>query len=500
MGAMPRTQMLRYALVAFLLLGIWFFHPNISGSPHISSDKPHYAPPLKDMQYVRDLLAENEIGPDISFASRKLRYVMDAPERLQNTVLTDQLFAQPFQNVSIKEEFVHSDDILQIHVKRSPRPNKVDASKLMFAASTTPERFNDEKMSPLKEWVRWLTDGDGHTNGALMILSLSKGTNSQFKATEATLRKLGINATVYHANEELTMPTRYMDLIRMMWEHPAAAQKSYFGIVDDDTFFPAPANLIKALEQFNPKKPYYIGAFTERADWFHKNDIPMAYGGAGVFLTLPTIAKIQSSPCLAKLEDGAFEIKEPDGDRFLYQCLTKYTNIALTHLPLLYQFDMFGDPSGFYESGAQPLSLHHFKSWHKFPPALAHLAASACGEDCVFQKFQFSDNFVLSNGYSVQEYPEGVDFDPHQYEDTFMYGGVEEGKEAVVFAHTFGMLRKGLTGTGKKRQWVFIGAVREAEGRVKQVYVKRKGDDRWVKRGEEPLPERDSVVVLTWIP
>lgn len=505
---MTRTPLVRYAAIALFLLAVAWLHPDFSGSSHPAGapieylNNPKYTSSApNDMLFVRELLRNNSIGPDITFASRKLRYITDAKERYQNTEVKQPLFPQSFRNISIdKEKFMPSEKILDIHLKQSLRPDQIDASKLLFGASTTPERFNDEKISPLKEWVRWLTDGHGNSNGAGMVLALFKGNDEQMDETRATLARLGINATVVHSNVDLDMAGRYMDLVRMLWEEPSRPQRDYFAIVDDDTFFPAINELSRVLSHYDPKKPYYLGTFTERNDWFALNRIPMAYGGAGVFLTAPTMEKVLAADCLAKNSDGTYKIDSVDGDRLLYFCIRDNTDIVLTPLHRLWQFDMFGDPSGFYESGHQPLSIHHFKSWHHIYPDKSHVVADACGEDCVFQKFQFADNFVISNGYSVAEYPQGIDFDVLQYEGTFEYGGVDKTQMDVVFAQTFGMLRKPLTGTGKKRQWVLLGAIKEGDGRVKQVYLKKKEDERWIQSGVEALPERDSVVVLVWIP
>ena len=85
-------------------------------------------------------------------------------------------------------------------------------------------------------------------------------------------------------------------------------------------------------------------------------------------------------------------------------------------------------------------------------------------------------------------------------EATFDYGNLDDPEfRDVVFSYAFGMLRKNLHKTGRKKSWELLGATREGDGKVKQVYLKRRGDNRWLGEGE-PHPENDSVVVLTWIP
>jgi len=283
----------------------------------------------------------------------------------------------------------------------------------------------------------------------------------------------------------------------MLYNHPTRDSRKFFTLVDDDTFFPAMSELLRTLSEYNPECPYYIGTFTERANWLLEHRAPYAYGGGGIFLTAPVARQIVQLPCLEKNEAGRYLLDADQGDRLLYNCLRQNTEVRVTYLPLLYQEDQFGDPSGFYESGRQPLSLHHYKSWHSFLPEKAHFVVDACGEDCLFQRWQFKDNFILSNGYSVAEYPKGIDFDTGLMEGTFDMGGEEE--MATNLAYVFGGLRKSLSRTGRKRAWELLDSTREGGGRVKQVYVKRRGDGRWAVDGEEG-PDNDSIIVLEWIP
>jgi hypothetical protein len=503
---LPRTPMVRWLAVVFFLVVVFYFHPNFSGSSIPASSATsnvtptHVAGGVDDMSYVKELLKENSIGPEITYASRTIRYVPDATERYQITELEEPLFPQRFSNVTInKETALPSDRLLEVHVKQSPRPDQVDASSLLFGASTTYKRLNEKVTSPVREWQRWLTDGNGHSNGAGLILALFNATDGELESAYNQLAAAGINATVVPSDPKLDMPGRYVDLVQMLYNHPTRGERKYFALIDDDTFFPAMTELLRTLKHYNPKKPYYIGTFTERIDWLLSNRVPMAYGGGGIFLTAPVAREIVKLPCLQKNEAGVYVVGGDQGDRLLYNCLHKHTDITLTYLPLLHQLDQFGDPSGFYESGQQPLSIHHFKSWHHMSPAMTHTVADACGEDCVLQRFQFGDNFIISNGYSVVEYPHGIDFDLLQMEGTFDYGGEDKVQQEVVFSYAFGMLRKSLNKTGKKKSWELLGAVKEGDGRVKQVYLKRRGDVRWRAEGDA-APERDSVVVLTWVP
>jgi len=503
---LPRTPLHRWLAVAFFLLLAAWFHPTFSGG-FTEPGVPYSSNGVDDLSYVKKLLKDNKVGPQIEYASRTIRYVPDARERKSITEIDQELFPTAFKNITIsKESILPAGKIVDLHIKQSPRPDQVDVSDMLFAASTTYGRFTDPKTSPIEEWKRWLTDGAGQSNGAGLILALFDTTDENIARAAKTLEDIGINATVVPSNKELDMAGRYVDLVQMMYNHPTRQNRKYFVLIDDDTFFPVISNFRKTLSRYNPDKPYYIGTFTERADWLIRNRAPFAYGGGGIVLTAPSAKQIVEAPCLEKnKETGKYVLDSDQGDRLLYNCLQAHSSLTLTYLPSLHQHDQFGDPAGIYESGDLFHSLHHFKSWHRANPAMTHVVADACGEECVFQRFQFKDDFIISNGFSVAHYPKGIDFDPLQMEETFNWGqhdAAEAGAE-VVFSYYFGSLRKSLLKTGRKQSWEILGARKEGDGRVKQVYLKRWSDDRWYADGVTPKVEddpRDSVVVLTWIP
>lgn len=501
----PRLR-LRWVAVALLLVGLFFFHSFHLSATSLLSIKPKlhlpeiFDPPADDnLTFLRSVLSNNEIDPHVSYASRTIRYIPDALDRPSITKIDKNLLAGPFRELDTSELSSLPDDSapLELHVKPSARPDEVDASSLIFGCSTTFQRFSDERFSPVQEWSRWLTDGNGHTNGAALVLALFDASKADIRQAAKKLSSLGISATVVASNPELDMPGRYVSLVDLMYKHPTRKSRKYFILVDDDTFFPAMSELLVTLRRFDHEKSYYIGTFTERARWLLEHAVPYAFGGGGIIMTTPLAKQISELPCLARNEEGRYILESDEGDRLLYNCIHEYTDTQMTYLPVLHQEDQYGDGSGFYEAGTKPLSLHHYKSWHTFIPGKAHIVVDACGEDCLLQRWEFNDNFILSNGYSMAQYPKGIDFDPGLMEGTFDMGSEEE--MAINVAYTFGGLRKSLSGTGKKKSWTLIDSRRDGPGRVTQVYLKRKDDDRWIGEGEE-RPATDSVFVLTWVP
>lgn len=498
----PRTPFYRYLGLVFLLLFVWFYGPTLKGAS--IKELGAVGPPTSSSEtadsasWVKEVLKSHSIGPEISYAARTLRYIPDATERLSITEVDQDLFPDKFVDLKVNAQMpLPSGTPLNVHVKQVVRPSDVDASSLIFGVSTTLDRFNDERTGPIEEWRRWLTDGKGASNGAGLVLALFNTTEADMDRAYERLTNAGINATVIPSSPSLDMAGRYVDLVQMMWNHPTRSQRKYFVLADDDTFFPYMASLLSTLSNYDPTKPYYIGTFTERTDWMLSNHAPMAYGGGGIFLTAPVVRQLVKVPCLQKNDYGGYIVGGDQGDRLLYNCIHQHTEITLTYLPSLNQEDQFGDPSGFYESGRKHLSLHHYKSWHSVEPAKIHTVADACGEDCVMQRFQFKDNFIISNGYSVAEYPKGINFDTAQIEGTFQLADGD--LRDVLHSYAFGELRKDLSRTGRKRSWEMLDTRTEAQGTVVQVYLKRHMDERWVEEGEV-RPELDSVVVLTWKP
>lgn len=87
-------------------------------------------------------------------------------------------------------------------------------------------------------------------------------------------------------------------------------------------------------------------------------------------------------------------------------------------------------------------------------------------------------------------------------EGTFDLGGSEiwaAGKEDVRLALAYGALREALSFTGKKRAWEALGGRKRADGVVDMIYVKRRGDHRWVGEHERE-EDRENVVVLRFMP
>lgn len=355
-----------------------------------------------------------------------------------------------------------------------PNFNKgpANASHMIFGIQTTISRLD----ASIPQLARWLAN----TGAKLCVVLLeSEGVlvnKDQMQALQTRMRNQGFDVTLYGAKEGDTFPQRYFSLVSLMyWQR--TLQTQWVTLIDDDTFFPSMQALTSVLAKHDPAEQHYIGALSE--DWWAVAHYGMmAFGGAGVFLSIPLAQAIDANKgsCGNNLRSSA-------GDITLMDCIYTYTPTKLTHVGGLHQADMHGDVSGFYESGRQHLSLHHWKEGSVFgtglPMAAMHLVADVCGE-CFLQRFQFGDDLVLANGYSVSTYPKGhlnqVDMD--KLEETW--------NRNMDTKHSLGPTRPRLELEVEKVQYSFLDAVATDAG-VRQLYL---------HKGVEGQP--DSVVELLW--
>jgi len=364
----------------------------------------------------------------------------------------------------------------------------------MFAVSTTYGRLNDPKTSPIKEWAFWLTDSNGNSNGGKLLLQLVDATSTELEEVTNRLARAGIDADVSHSDSRLEMAVRYLNLVPMLYNHEDSPTKKWLVLCDDDTYFPAMHSMIARFKKYDHNKPLYIGTLSEDIGAIERHG-SQAFGGAGVFISRPLAKMITNihSSCRTKTK-----IKEsdsgwgPQGDILLRKCIYENTNVRLTQLWNLWQLDLYGDPAGFYEGGIKPYSVHHFKGggWHYAYPFQTTKIAHACGEDCPYQRFVTADNFIISNGFSVAQYPQGIDFDLEQFEGTFFAAPENRGWNLDFM---YGPQRPSLLKTGKKIAWELRESHNKEDGSVLQV------DERW-RKNDKPLKEKDGVIELVWIP
>ena len=360
----------------------------------------------------------------------------------------------------------------------------VDASNVLFGMSTLLSRLEDS-ISFLERWL-------AHTGASFFVIVVNseedrKPDKKKMASLQSHMRELGIKVTLVKPSKDDDMAHRYFSLVKLLYsKHDKSTQ--WIGIVDDDTFFPSMHTLINTLGNYDPRQELYVGGMSE--EWWSVVLYGlMAFGGAGLFLSVPMAALIDANYKACTEQSGSSA-----GDMRIVECIQWHSHVKLTPIPALHQMDMSGDLSGVYESGWRPLSLHHWKAdwWDEkrqnnwFPLDVMHLVADVCG-DCFLQRWRFGGDTVLSNGYSIATYPKGISaqdlqkpehtcLGPRKVADTFNPG----------YVHSLGTIREPLKLEEEKMQYMFLNA-EMVNGSVRQYYLHRGVGD-----------ELDTLVELVW--
>lgn len=233
--------------------------------------------------------------------------------------------------------------------------------------------------------------------------------------------------------------------------------------------------LSDALGTLDPSKDVYAGALSE--DFMAIRTFGfMAFGGAGAYLSAPLAWTLGAQ--IQQCVEGAADL---EGDIIIRDCVYSNSRAKLTMLPGLYQQDLKDDASGFFESGLEPINLHHWKSWYKEPVVKLAAAAIYCG-DCFLQRWRFGADVVFTNGYSIAKYIHGVKhLDLETMEGTWTNANQD-------FDFSIGPLRRKLV-QGEKKVYKLIDAEISDSGVLKQLY-------RW--EGNSAVGEDDGIVEFVW--
>jgi hypothetical protein len=339
----------------------------------------------------------------IQYVSRDIQTTPSANgERPQLTVIDEPLFDK-FTTVDLTQsQTVNIEKCLPPLTLEVPHGTigPVDASNMVFGLQTTMKRLKDT----VKHLERWLP----HTNARLYAMVIESeelaADDADMAALEKEFKSKGMDATIIHPVRPIdSFAQRYFSLVNVMYEH-VNDKTEWVVCIDDDTFFPSMYDLLEMLKKHDHTKPQYIGSLSE--DWWAVNHYGlMGFGGAGILLSVPMVKII---------DDHADECKEnlrtTAGDISVMDCVYRFSPTKLTHIPALHQVDMHGDLAGFYESGREILSLHHWKegsaAGYKLEMEKMHLVADVC-DSCFLQRWQFPNEMILSNGFSIAQYPEG---------------------------------------------------------------------------------------------
>lgn len=456
-----------------------------------------------DMAHLAEVKERYELENKFQYIKRYIRFTRtDGLPRKSMTKVKQNLLPKRFKTVEMGRTYGSEscDPPIDVEVPRSGLPATVNASDFMFGVSTTYQRFMDPSTTPINEWIFWLTDSHGHTNGGKLVLMLLDASDEELQEVANLLGDVGIDVDVYHSDSAVEMAVRYLTLVPTLFTHPDAQNKRWLVTCDDDTFFPSMHGLIDKFATYDHNAEMYVGALSEDIGAIERHG-SQAFGGAGVFLSLPLAQKITELFVSCTTEEKILESDSgwgPQGDIILRKCIYENTETRLTNLWDLWQLDFYGDPGGFYEWGIKPLSVHHYRGggWHTANPGQFTKIAHTCGEDCTMLRFQTADEFILS-GYSIAHYPDGVTFNTAQLEGSLNAAPEDRGWNLDF---VFGPQRPSLLKSGRKIAWEMKESEVRGDGSVLQTYTRKKDDGRWVHPDESPMSNIDGVIELVWIP
>jgi hypothetical protein len=178
-----------------------------------------------------------------------------------------------------------------------------------------------------------------------------------------------------------------------------------------------------------------------------------------------------------------------EGDVILWDCLSRYTSVRPKFDEGLNQMDIKGDISGWFESGRQMLSMHHWRSWFSVDmPSVARIS-QVIGDEGILMRWVFKGDTVLSNGFSIVEYPKGIK--RKELEAVEKTWNKEE--DAENYIHKIGPLREPM-GREEKVSYGMVETTVLEEVGVRQTYVRR---GEW--EANSTVVPVDGVIELLWL-
>lgn len=455
-----------------------------------------------DTQHLKSLQDKYELGEQFEYFKRYVKISRQDIERERMTKLDQFFLPNTAKTVDLGKKNLNEQcpEPLIVPVPKSPAPDTANLTDFIFGVSTTYKRFTDPETTPINDWTYWLTDSHGTSNGGKLVLLLLDATDDELYDAWDRLHKVGIDADVFHSDSSLEMAVRYLTLVPTLYNHRERPNKKWLVLCDDDTFFPSPNALVERINTYDPTKPLYIGTFSENINQIERHG-SQAYGGAGVFISMRVGEMVTELYDQCKTSQKLQEADTgygPQGDILLRKCIYENSDVRLSLENDLWQLDLYDDPSGFYESGIKPLSLHHFHggAYHTAYPFQYTKISHICGEDCFMSRFLTKDDFVISTSYSIAQYPEGADYNWNQFEKTFN----PTDDKTWTLDHAFGPQRVSLLRTGNKIAWELKSATMNDDNTVSQVYVRKAKDPRWVDAEGWPMSQVDGIIELVWLP
>lgn len=324
-----QRRLARVAGLSSLLLLFWALLLRSRSDPQLPPPSPQI---FKDdesaLGFVRraNVRANLELSPTINYMRQCIQTVVD-PQVDRNAVadVAEPLLAPP-KRLRLSQSGSANDllgECLSVPLSVShPFPEHAKFPDLIFGMATTYSRLRDS-IVPITHWA------SGRESKLIVIVQ--DWTEEVYRTIEleSVYRERGVNATFIQPYDEAhtTSQSHFRVLTRMVEE--SGPDTKWFGLLDDDTFFPNLKPLSEALGAMDHTKELYVGALSEDFAAV-KNFGIMAYGGAGAYLSVQ-LAKKLGDP--AEADKCLSEYTPEFGDIIIRDCVYQHSSARLTVLP-----------------------------------------------------------------------------------------------------------------------------------------------------------------------
>ena len=251
--------------------------------------------------------------PDLSIVDGPVTYARqqiivrpkEGLERKSITKVEKSLFPEPqrIEWLPRSDSIVCQDPIILDVPIFSREP--VNASHIMFGMSTNLERLEDS-IQYLERWI-------AHTGARLFVVAIGPKETSpdetKMKELESKMRDLGIKVSISKPlNRKDVGSQRYFSVTRLMYSN-RDDKTEWIVAIDDDTFFPSMPSLLEMIDDYDPRKEWYLGSLSEEW-WSVARYGLMAFGGAGVFLSIALVEAMDANydDCRAHSNTGSGDV------------------------------------------------------------------------------------------------------------------------------------------------------------------------------------------------
>lgn len=309
--------------VVILLFTLWYFLPT-SDRHKLFGD---VSSPIKTLDFLRQSTEKLSLDPSsqVIYSRRCIRPRFSsqldrtAVTNISEPLIIDQVTLQ-LNHLDGSNRFLSECTPIELSVPR-PYDARQGYPEFIFGMATSYERLRDS-ISSIAHWC------SGRGSKLVVVVDDWEDRSADVIQLEVEYRGSGIEAKFIKpfARNHSTSQSHFMVLVQMVKE--SGPDTKWFGLLDDDTFFPHLQPLSDALAKFNHMTDMYVGALSEDFGSIQNFGL-MAYGGAGVYLSAVLARKLgapeSATTCLQE--------SPPDlGDIIVRNCVYSHSRAKLTWL------------------------------------------------------------------------------------------------------------------------------------------------------------------------